>query len=171
MPWPTGTISNANVDAATDSPANARGDLNSLIDKVNSIITSQPKVTFDSAPIGISFDLKPITTGVEHPLGPTGSGAANIWTALDSIPSESTHIIVSLKFFGASYVKFKARVYGDLSSSRELFEISATGVTEFVMRPSPILIPVSTRRFDLSVERGTFAAFSGWDMFLMGHIK
>lgn len=38
MPWPTGTISTANLDAPTDSPASARADLLQTVQAVNEIV-------------------------------------------------------------------------------------------------------------------------------------
>lgn len=41
MAWPTGSVSTANLDQGSDSPAQARSDLKTLVDKVNDMIQAR----------------------------------------------------------------------------------------------------------------------------------
>jgi len=45
------------------------------------------------------FDVLTIPENVDHTVGPTGSGADYIWTALDELPLTATHIDVSCTLF------------------------------------------------------------------------
>lgn len=155
MPWPTGTISSANVDAGTDSPANARGDLLSLIDKVNSIITSQPKIK--TLLVGV-LDMRAYTTNVWTSVGPTGSGASIIWDAMDQVPTDVTGVKLKVLMDGNTYAVCRARKDGETSSlttQQTIFRSKSTGFIGAFSGESCVEIS-SARRIEISVDYGTW---------------
>lgn len=171
MVWPTGTVSNTNVDAATDSPANARGDLYSLIDKVNSIITSQPKIK--TLLVGV-LDMRAYTKNVWTSVGPTGSGATIIWDAMDQVPTDVTGVMLKVLMEGNTYAFCRARKDGEtnsLTTQQTIFHARSTGFISAGSGDS-FVEHSAARRIEISVDYGTWdLAAQGFWLILSGYYR
>lgn len=172
MPWPIGTVSNGNVDQTTDSPASARSDLNALITKVNDMISSQPKIALLNSATG--FSMKALTKNTWISVGPTGSGATQIWTAIDSVPTDATGIIVLCEFYGGNFGTGFLRKNGSSSGliSANLFFRSGNATSEFNQTSGHIFVETSARKIDVYVDYGSWNPFdSNFILALVGYYR
>lgn len=117
-------------------------------------------------------------------IGPTGSGANNIWTALDSLPSDITWIKIRVKNYvrdvnTSSLIKclIYARKNGSSQAVSEANQISeasfqndlAAGEYSQDTNIVEATIPVNNRTFDLYIDNGVFPEMQTAVAYLVGY--
>lgn len=175
MVWPTGTVSNANVDQTTDSPATARSDLNSLITKVNDMITSRPQIKTLEPP-GFPIGMGILTKFVWTSIGPTGSGATIIWDSLDLVPTDATGIIVSCVSHGGDkaicYIRKDGSTFGPWISQAVINFRVAPGQIQNVMCADKFVEISTARRVQIYIDYGTWDPLdNSFDLYLCGYYR
>lgn len=174
MVWPTGTVSNANVDQTTDSPATARSDLNSLITKVNDMITARPQIK-TLEPAGFAISMGSLTKLTWISIGPTGSGATIIWDSLDLVPADATGIIVTCDSSGGDiargYIRKDGSTFGPSVSQAFIDFRVATG-TQRVIAVDKFVEISTARRVQIYVDYGTWDPVANtFDLNLCGYYR
>lgn len=100
MTWPTGSVVTTDIDASTDSPANARDDILSALQKLNEIIANGAPVLLDG-----NQSVGGVKTFTSSPVVPTPSapGHAATKTYVDNLIAS---IIASLTFPSGAVLPF-----------------------------------------------------------------
>lgn len=174
MVWPIGTVSNANVDQTTDSPATARSDLNSLITKVNDMITSRPQIK-TLEPSGFAISMGSLTKFTWTSVGPTGSGATIIWDSLDLVPTDATGIMVSCESHGGNmarcYIRKDGSTFG-LSEVQAVINFRVTSGYQHVSSNDKFVEVSAARRVQIYVDYGTWDPLDNtFDLYLRGYYR
>ena len=124
----------SNLDARVTTLSASVSAINTTI-AVTSVsgYTSAMFTQFDADPgaNATSFDIYTNIGAAWESVGPTGSGATNIWTALDSLPSSATAVILKLYLEAIENTTGTARllVYGrNTGSSAGATAVSAIGI-------------------------------------------
>lgn len=173
MVWPTGSVSNANVDQTTDSPATARSDLNALITKVNDMIAARPQIK--TLEVSGALWLGGMTINEWTSIGPTGSGATNIWPALDSVPTDATGVMLTCQSHGGTMAICYARKDGstfDWSESQAVINFSVPSGYQRVISVDKFVEVSTARRFEVKVNYGTWnPSDNTFDLWLCGYYR
>lgn len=102
MAWPSGPVAVTDLDQTTDSPASARGQILAIGTGLNDVIAAQPGTFIFDSPYLLTLSSGVLTESAWESFGPTGSGADNIWTGIDNVPTNARGLILRGNVEGSS---------------------------------------------------------------------
>lgn len=189
-------VDNLRLDGNTISSTNTNGDITLTPNGTGKVVISEAGSAVSGYVSGMRtylhkdgsassvFDVKTnVTEGTFESFGPTGSGATNIWTAMDAMPSSATIAILGLRLVinpsaadSVAFVDVFARQTGSSAAVGDPTKIASLQVASddqatldsnlFVIVKVPL---DSSRRFDITWD-GLQIDSGNVDMYLKGFV-